>query len=608
MPLIKSKPLKPFSVCDIESRNWIEFLIIGHFDGKRFRHFDNLKDFFEYCFSHDHDTIFAHFGGIFDFLFLLNHALGDSKYRLESIIPRGSGILCFTLEKGKRRITFRDSSALLPFSLRRITESFGVNHVKQTINYTKIKKVTPKLIEYLKHDCVGLHESLEKFYEGDLIKKAGQKFTIASQALQVFRTFLKNPIPQCPGVADKFVRRAYAGGRTEIFKPYFNSKSKKLYCYDVNSLYPFQMAEHEYPLKFEGFSTKLDLKRMGFVEATVFVPEDTYIPLLWKKEGKFIFPVGTFSGIWATCELNEAIKNGAKILSSGKCAYFSNGGKIFSEFVEHLYFLRKNSKSEVEKTTIKLILNSLYGRMGLNLEREGLELDHGQTGVIPHFELKIGEKIVQFVKKDIELESFSNVAIAAWVTAKARIHGHRIMSKMHREIYYTDTDSFFTTKKMPTSNALGELKLEYTSRKACFLLPKTYKAGNKIAMKGFDKKKIKNFTHADFKVALEGDLRILKTEIEPRMFRFKSALRVKKLLSMSPKSERGIKSLYDKRKIFRDSRGNWDTKPILLCEEKGNENANRNEHDSNPQTPQCRNRKDAARRPPESRKGYTYEV
>ena len=64
-PLKTPRPGKPFSVSDIESRNWIDFLIIGHYDGNLIHHFETLSTYLDFVFSHDHSDVFFHFGGIF---------------------------------------------------------------------------------------------------------------------------------------------------------------------------------------------------------------------------------------------------------------------------------------------------------------------------------------------------------------------------------------------------------------------------------------------------------------------------------------------------------------------------------------------------------------
>jgi len=561
------KRIERFAVFDIEAANWIDFLIAGYYDGEIYREFLSLDEFLEYL---DDDAnniptdIFAHFGGIYDFLFILQGCFDGDLFRPSDFIPRGSGILCFTLtsRRSGRRIVFRDSGALLPFSLSKITESFGVAHKKQKLDVSNLTHVTDELAEYLSYDCIGLYESLKKFFASPLNYEAGHKTTMASQALQIFRGFITEQLPACPRYIDAFVRRGYAGGRTEIFRPLFEGPGE-LHCYDVNSLYPAVMRENDFPTRFDEVSKELNLSRMGFTECDVEVPIDTYLPVLWQKDsktGRFIFPVGKLSGVWPNVELAYALKHGAKITSVKGAAYFSNGGKIFKNFVDTLYKIRQHSKDEVQNIVAKLTMNSLYGRMGLNTDREGLELDYGQENVKPHFQIKTKKGIIQFVKTETELSTFSNVAIAAYVTAYARIHMHKLIRPIQSEVYYMDTDSVFTTRILDSSKALGKLKHEYSVNKACFILPKSYRAGDKIALKGFDKRKAAKFSHEDFLAHMDGEMR-LKEYQAPKIARLKTALRNGKFLHMNKATTRQIRARYDKRELYKLD-GNWETKPL----------------------------------------------
>jgi len=561
-----------FSVLDIEATKWINFLTIGVYDGDTFIHFEKLDLFIHYIIHRsDHDSIpirryYAHFGGIYDFLFLLDAFLRHPDLSVSAITPRGSGILSFTVRTARNRIVFYDSSALFPFSLKKLTHSFGVTHRKMEIDHSKVTRVTPQLLKYLKYDCIGLYESLKKFFKTPIIQDAGAAATLAGQALKVYRRrYLDRPIESLSVSCDHFMRRAYAGGRTEIFKPLFEGKrSAHLHCYDVNSLYPFVMADYEFPGSCEEVTNeKLDLSKMGFIEGEVLVPEGTYLPLLWTRENqtfkKFIFPTGRFKGVWSTLELKEAIELGAKLTDFKQAYYFTNIGPIFKKYVEDLYQMRLDSKDEVQSIIAKLLLNSLYGRFGINREREKLVIDQGQQGIIPYLQLKSG---IRIAKKPIDLKIFSNVAIAAWVTALARIHMHRIMRKCEKTLYYTDTDSLFTTEELPTGSGIGKLKLEYSTRQACFLLPKTYYTDHKIVMKGFDKKKITHFKFEDFQDSLEGEIR-LQIKEEDKPFRLKGAMRRGKLLLIKKGADKRIKSLYDKRVLIKTQNG-WDSRPIHL--------------------------------------------
>jgi hypothetical protein len=185
-------------------------------------------------------------------------------------------------------------------------------------------------------------------------------------------------------------------------------------------------------------------------------------------------------------------------------------------------------------------------------------------------ELIIKNKTIMLYKKPVVLTSYQNTAIASFVTSYARIHMNKIMQKNPESIYYTDTDSVFTTKELPTGKNLGELKLENTHDSAVFLLPKTYIAinprGKKIAMKGFDKKKVDNFDLDDFKNALEGDLSRFKIINAPKFASLKQSLSKKKIVSMTKQNEKQLKALYNKRIIYKKN-DSFDTHAIHLNEE-----------------------------------------
>lgn len=699
-----------YVTADIESYQWTKFLVIGLYDGKKkhYKQFESLSEFlrylFKYCSENDVKNVFFHFGGKFDFNFVLEEICFGKEFWPENIIPRGSGLLCFDVKErclvGKKEskdvkyrnskgkpmtITMRDSSALLPFALKTLCTSFNVpvkkgeidhyntQHAWKNKDYTKElfkayyhdetyskrkkyrvfykgKLVTDKILghksskkftsidgkktqihilpknydkkfisyhdletgdkhekiynrdmieDYLKADCISLWDSIDVFYKWPLVQKSGLCFTTASQAVKIWQTYLDKEIYSLPNHVDNFVRRGYFGGRTEIFKPIFESdisrikpflkkvnlnhnakkrfidmQGKRLNYYDVNSLYPYSML-NEFPIKFSHWTFTYDPKAMAFWECDVEVPEMFTPPLGVKvqftkelieknfpdlspeqkksMEGseKLIFPTGKFKGIWTTHELEFAKTLGVKVHKVYEGAVFHNGGKIFKPFINDLYKIRLEAKKNKDPTNdllSKLIMNSCYGRLGLNILRENLCIDIGQEGLKTHLEIERNGEVIRLGSKEISLDdSFTNVAISAYVTSYARVHMMKIYLECGEDLFYTDTDSLFTSKTFKTDSALGALKLEYSTGSSCFLLPKTYinedidglndKKGNmilkKITMKGFDKKKIKGFTIEDFTIALAGEMKQLKVYQEPKFATLKSALQKGMFLAMN---------------------------------------------------------------------------
>jgi len=730
---------RKFAIIDVEAQNWIEYVVAGIYDGQNFFHTKYCYNLLLECFRiskfQNIQEFFAHFGGKYDFLFFLKEAILNQQFKILNIIPRGSGILQFDLEMDadfclnndldyyQGKITFRDSSALLPFSLEAACKSFGVQNAKTYFDYNfvahsynnedyfpiimkkeayeiyydgeiistwvqieqgtsqaerdrfdetrvindeddatymklvwqqtvckKVKnydksKVTYKILtdkkadwvhkiynrqdilDYLEMDLKALYECLTKFYDWELVANVGGSTTIAGQALKVLRWFLEKPLysivqpNDSQSHLDEFVRNGYFGGRTEIFKPLFLAKNEKekIFCFDVNSLYPTVMARNSFPNKFKKWAMTwedFNKEEFGYWKCEVEVPEDCYFPVLGvthtdeNKNTRFIFPTGKFSGTWPSCELKYAISQGTKITKLKRGAIFHDGGDFFKPFIDYLYDKRLKAKAEkdaVGDIMCKLLMNSCYGKTGIDVfGKENLVLcEDGDFNV--EFEIPLGNDLFACLKPvSVKLEkTFNNVAIAGWVTALARIHLHKevFMKAGKGNVYYGDTDSCYSTKKLPTGKALGDLKEEYSANEAVFVLPKTYYVGDgeqdgesfdkKVTMKGFDKKKTQAFNLEDFTTALEGDLRLLRMDEQPKVATFKTALRYGELLMMKndpvtlkaiherkeqeyfkkhgkkkkyvreeyKMSERAIKSSYNKRIIIKDG---WDTKPIHL--------------------------------------------
>jgi hypothetical protein len=71
-----------------------------------------------------------------------------------------------------------------------------------------------------------------------------------------------------------------------------------------------------------------------------------------------------------------------------------------------------------------------------------------------------------------------NIAIASAITAGARIYMSQFKNNQDYNLYYTDTDSIYIDKELPSDlvsdKVLGKLKLEHIAKKAIFLAPKLY--------------------------------------------------------------------------------------------------------------------------------------
>jgi DNA polymerase type B, organellar and viral len=135
--------------------------------------------------------------------------------------------------------------------------------------------------------------------------------TITSLTLAIFLCHYlpKGTVPMISGQIAKDIRESYTGGATDMYIPYSDNVNKPLYCYDVNSLYPFVMSDNKLPCgkityqhKQEGDIFKVlpqaaDVK--GFFYCKVTAPDNLDHPIIQlhvKNNNKIntMSPLGTF--------------------------------------------------------------------------------------------------------------------------------------------------------------------------------------------------------------------------------------------------------------------------------------------------------------------------
>lgn len=174
---------------------------------------------------------------------------------------------------------------------------------------------------------------------------------------------------------------------------------------------------------------------------------------------------------------------------------------IFIDYVSMLYEIRKTySKKDPMNLIAKLLLNSLYGKFGMDdlfstfdlLDNENFNsiLTDDKVNVLDIIPISDDIKMVESIsvkKVDNNLINpekqvhNTSIAIAAAVTAYARMYMANVMLEIEElgiNIYYKDTDSLYTDKPIPehliSSTKLGLFKLEYQCNNAIFLAPKVY--------------------------------------------------------------------------------------------------------------------------------------
>ena len=513
--------------------------------------------------EYDGYKIYAHNLANFDSIFLMKILVRQGE--VKPIINKGR-LISIKFKSGSISLQFMDSYQILLASLKRLTIAFEckvqkdifpfyfLNDLPETIDslnyigYVPLKKYFPEdlsdsnyldylsefknktwslkeeAIKYCVNDCVSLHQVLIKFSKiiWDMYKVNITKFpTISSLSFAIFRThFLKkDTIPMISGQVFKDIKESYTGGATDMYLPTNIESSisevnqlddlpitsdELLYCYDVNSLYPFIMKSMALPIGkifyFEGNILNIKSDAIGFFYVKVTAPDSLDHPIIQiHVNNTTMSPLGTWEMMIYSEEMHNAIKYGYKF-EILRGYYFDGKEVIFKNYITELYNLRLDyDKSHPMNFIAKILMNSLYGRFGMDDNYSTTKIYdkvkfEKMISKLSPIKLKLIEEIGNIGNNHMFVNSFSdqtntmldnsnqnhniNVAIASSITALARVEMSKYKNNPHLKLYYTDTDSIFINLNpqqlnliLPdiVGNNIGQLKLEYIINKAIFL-------------------------------------------------------------------------------------------------------------------------------------------
>lgn len=516
-PLSGSPRTTSFGVVDIETKDgdtqkggFTRAFLAGFYDGEKFVCFRGercLESMLFFLLSPQFDgmTYYAHNGGGFDWLHFLP-VLAKSGYSFE-ILTVSSKIQCLRVKphKGskKKGWTFLDSYQLIPAALAKIAKSFDTEVQKQDNFDYDVDEHDARWEEYLEQDCVSLHQTLVKFYalvEGALGGEVGM--TAAATSMKTYRRAYQSIPIERHTDHHEFFRQAYYGGRVEIFR----RELSNVRYYDINSAYPYAMLAPMPVGRMVEFHGKppdwIRQGRIGFARARVHIPHHTYLPVLPYRlpNGRLVFPVGDFEGIWTAAELERAEEIGGTV--EWLDSKWIQSQPVFSDFVNALYHYRDKSLPGYDESlgyVAKIMLNSLYGKFATNTLREKIifvgEDEESPEGAIPA-NPRNPECPIYTIEEEIDAP-YIVPQIAAQITALARLQLHSIMSESLEaggKLAYCDTDSIQTDADLShlCKPGLGGLKDEgegvtYTGE---YIQPKLYMltgsdGSHKVVMKGY---------------------------------------------------------------------------------------------------------------------------
>ena len=580
----------------------------------------------------------AKFDGIFLLKLLANLPYSTKDLKVKPIIHNGR-IISISLTYKHTVIEFKDSYLLLLASLRKLGTSFNVPITKgifpfklNDLNYngdypdysyfldltleeynlnknafvrdgSNIWNFRQESIQYCLIDCISLYQILIKFNNMIFDKwslNINSYLTLPSFAFGLFRSkdipkvtkdIDSKLIHQISGDVEKDIRSSYTGGAVDMYVP-FNKIKEKLYCYDVNALYPFVMANNPMPVGpasyFEGDIRKYNPEAFGFFYCKITAPSNLKHPILQthvKTKGglRTMAALGQWESMIFSKEMDNAIKYGYKFeILRG---YTFNQSIVFNGFVNILYSMRlAYDKSNPMNYIAKIIMNSLYGRFGMNDLFTNIEIL--DINDYPKYEekhlakdtiidvIELGNKMLVITKaegedSDDNRDHNVNIAIASAITAYARIHMSQFKNNPKYKLFYSDTDSIYINKPLPkylVGNKLGLMKLEYVINKAIFLAPKVYglitdDGQTIIKIKGLTKEATDKLTIALLETLLFVDSKL--EVVQDKWFKgiFEGSISIKETLYT-------LRATSNKRELIYSGIKLVDTKPYIIDDTK----------------------------------------
>ena len=394
-----------------------------------------------------------------------------------------------TIRVNNHFIEIRDSLKLLPFSVKRIGQSFGTKHKKLDMEYTGFRyagcEITESEKEYIANDVLVVKEALEiMFTEGH------DKLTIGSCCLEEYKKIIgedeyKTFFPSLTDYeldekvhkynnADAWIRKSYKGGWCYLVKGKENKIKTNGITADVNSLYPSMMSSesgNKYPVGKPTFwkgnyipEQALKSNRYYFVRIkTRFYLKPNYLPFIQikgnylykgtealessdvydKNTGQYYDHYYDKSGnlhdtrVEITLTMTDFIlmKEHYELVDFeilDGCYFFTSIG-IFDDYMEKYKKIKLESKG-AKRELAKLFLNNLYGKMASS------EDSSFKVAIVKE------NKSLSFISVPANDKEAGFIAVGSAITSYARNFTIRAAQKNYygadkKGFIYADTDS-----------------------------------------------------------------------------------------------------------------------------------------------------------------------
>ena len=375
-----------------------------------------------------------------------------SDKTFKSIIDETGSIYAITIRHNKKSITeLKCSYKLFPKSIKEIGELVGVEKLNETHNYDEIKhynsveELPEEEIKYITNDVL-IMVHLIRYLKDKGVKGITMSTSAYKNWLQDKYTLCKNQMKKDTNEEIvEIVRKSYRGGITKVNQKYAGIEFNDVISFDVNSLYPSVMYENPMPIGEGKIYKSIEECEKDNRHLMIIVAFVQYAKV---RDGQHAF-IGNNSGfsyarkysyddeldnkmlyLWRDeFELFKLVYDAQYEIM--KVVGWKQANYVFKDYIDRWYDVKKNAKNDVERSLAKLMLNSLYGKFGMNDNRV-TKLPVG---------IDEGDKIIYCVEENNTTYYYKEVA--SYITSKARCKLASFMNRCGDNFLYCDTDSVY---------------------------------------------------------------------------------------------------------------------------------------------------------------------
>ena len=434
---------------------------------------NNIDDFIKWCMNPKKNyKIWFHnlkFDGEYIISWLLNHGytwIQDKKDKenktfttLITDMGQFFSIEIFFETKGHHvnKVTFYDSLKILNFSVEKIAKSFDLPIQKLEIDYNEQREIghilTNEEIAYIRNDVEIMARALKIMFDKGLTK-----MTIASDALSDYKKTNKNfhrYFPMLEYGIDEQIRKSYKGGFTYLNPLYKEKETAKGLVLDVNSLYPSVMYNEKLPfgnpIYFKGKYEDDSLYNLYIQKISCsFKLKDNMIPTIQIKNNMSFIPneyVESSKDEIVTLTLtNIDLELFLKHYDVYDLTYhegfkFKSARGLFTTYIDKWTSEKIKAKKEgnsAQYQISKLMLNSLYGKFGLNPNAKVKMPYLDEEGIVSYKIINEGVRDTIYIPIATFITSYARKKT---IETSQKIREYTINNYQKDYYIYSDTDS-----------------------------------------------------------------------------------------------------------------------------------------------------------------------